>query len=75
MPCCSIRRRTVETTKPYAEQMKQQMSAIPADQYAGMQAMIAAQLVKNPEGQKLVAASSGASDRAGGGGGNGGRIC
>jgi pimeloyl-ACP methyl ester carboxylesterase len=55
---------TVEATKPYAEQMKQQLSAIPADQYAGMQAMIAEQLVKDPAGQKLVAASSGASDRA-----------
>jgi len=55
---------TVEATKPYAEQMKQQMLAIPADQYAGMQTMIAAQMVKDPEGQKLVAASSGASDRA-----------
>ena len=54
---------TVETTKPYAEQMKQQMAAIPADQYAAMQGMIAAQLVKDPAGQKLVAASSGASDR------------
>jgi pimeloyl-ACP methyl ester carboxylesterase len=55
---------TVETTKPYADQMRQQMLAIPADQYAGMQTMIAAQMVKDPEGQKLVAASSGASDRA-----------
>ena len=54
---------TVEATKPYAEQMKQQMAAIPADQYAAMQGMIAAQLVKDPAGQKLVAASSGASDR------------
>ena len=54
---------TTETTKPYAEQMKQQMAAIPADQYAAMQGMIAAQLVKDPAGQKLVAASSGASDR------------
>ena len=55
---------TVEATKPYADQMRQQMLAIPADQYAGMQPMIAAQMVKDPEGQKLVAASSGASDRA-----------
>ena len=55
---------TVEATKPYAEQMKHQMMAIPADQYTGMQAMIAAQLVKDPEGQKLVAASGAASDRA-----------
>jgi pimeloyl-ACP methyl ester carboxylesterase len=55
---------TVEATKPFADQMRQQMLAIPADQYAGMQTMIAAQMVKDPEGQKLVAASSGASDRA-----------
>jgi pimeloyl-ACP methyl ester carboxylesterase len=55
---------TVETTKPYVEQMKQQMAAIPADQYAAMQAMVAAQLVKDPAGQKLVAAASAASDRA-----------
>ena len=55
---------TVETTKPYVEQMKQQMAAIPADQYAAMQAMIAAQLVKDPAGQKQVAAASAASDRA-----------
>jgi pimeloyl-ACP methyl ester carboxylesterase len=55
---------TVETTKPYADQMRQQMPAIPADQYAAMQGMIAAQLVKDPAGQKLVAASSGTSDRA-----------
>jgi pimeloyl-ACP methyl ester carboxylesterase len=55
---------TVESTKPYAEQMKQQMLGIPADQYAAMQGMIAAQLVKDPAAQKLVAASSGTSDRA-----------
>lgn len=55
---------TVETTKPYAEQMRQQMLAVPADQYAAMQGMIAAQLVKDPAAQKLVAASSGTSDRA-----------
>jgi len=54
---------TVEATKPYADQMRQQMMAVPADQYAAMQGMIAAQLVKDPAGQKLVAASSGASDR------------
>jgi pimeloyl-ACP methyl ester carboxylesterase len=55
---------TVETTKPYADQMREQMLAVPADQYAAMQGMIAAQLVKDPAGQKLVAASSGTSDRA-----------
>jgi pimeloyl-ACP methyl ester carboxylesterase len=55
---------TVETTKPYAEVMRKQMMAVPADQYAAMQGMMAAQLVKDPDGQKLVAAASGASDRA-----------
>lgn len=55
---------TVETTKPYAEVMRKQMMAVPEDQYAAMQATIAAQLVKDPAAQKLVAASSGASDRA-----------
>jgi pimeloyl-ACP methyl ester carboxylesterase len=44
--------------------MRKQMMAVPADQYAAMQSTIAAQLVKDPEGQKLVAASSGTSDRA-----------
>jgi pimeloyl-ACP methyl ester carboxylesterase len=55
---------TVEATKPYADQMRQQLLGIPADQYVAMQTMIAAQMVKDPEGQKLVAANSGASDRA-----------
>jgi len=54
---------TVEATKPYADQMRTQMAAIPADQYAAMQGMIASQLVKDPAAQKLVAASSAASDR------------
>ncbi|MGA8939114.1 MAG: alpha/beta hydrolase [Acidobacteriaceae bacterium] len=55
---------TVEATKPYVEQMRTQMMGIPAEQYAAMQGMIAAQLVKDPAGQKLVAASAGTSDRA-----------
>jgi pimeloyl-ACP methyl ester carboxylesterase len=55
---------TVEATKPYVDVMRKQMMAVPADQYAAMQSTIAAQLVKDPEGQKLVAASSGTSDRA-----------
>jgi pimeloyl-ACP methyl ester carboxylesterase len=55
---------TVESTKPYAEIMRKQMMAVPADQYAAMQSAIAAQMVKDPAGQKLVAASSGTSDRA-----------
>jgi pimeloyl-ACP methyl ester carboxylesterase len=55
---------TVESIKPQVEVIKTQMSAMPADQYAEMQPMIAAQMVKDPEGQKLVAANSGKSDRA-----------
>ena len=55
---------TVEIMKPTADVIKQQMLAMPADQYAAMQPMMAAQMVKNPEGQKAVAANSAASDRA-----------
>jgi pimeloyl-ACP methyl ester carboxylesterase len=55
---------TVESTKPYAEMTKQQIMAVPSDQYAAMQPKMAAQMAKNPEGQKLVAASSLASDRS-----------
>ena len=51
---------TVETVKPTAEATKQQMLAIPASQFAVM----VPQLVKNPDAQKLVAASMSASDRA-----------
>ncbi len=54
---------TVEGTKPIAAGMRSQMLAMPADQYAAMQPMIAAQMVKDPAGQKLVAASSASSDR------------
>lgn len=55
---------TVESTKPYAEMMRKQMMGMSAEQYAAMQPMMAAQLVKDPAAQKLVAASSEASDRA-----------
>ncbi|MGA7156327.1 MAG: alpha/beta hydrolase [Acidobacteriaceae bacterium] len=55
---------TVEATKPYAVQIRSRMESIPADQYAAMQPMIADNLVTDPEGRKLVAAASGASDRA-----------
>ncbi len=55
---------TVETMKPQVDMIRQQMLAMPAEQYAAMQSMIAARLVKNPEAQKLVAARSIASDRA-----------
>jgi pimeloyl-ACP methyl ester carboxylesterase len=55
---------TAENVKPQADAIKQQMLAMPADQYAAMAPMMAAQLVTDPDGQKLVAASSIASDRA-----------
>ena len=55
---------TVEAIKPQAEAMKGQMLAVPDDQWAAVAPMMAASLVKNPDGQKLVAASSVASDRA-----------
>jgi pimeloyl-ACP methyl ester carboxylesterase len=54
---------TVETMKPRVDTIRQQMLAMPAEQYAAMQSMTAARLVKNPEAQKLVAARSIASDR------------
>jgi pimeloyl-ACP methyl ester carboxylesterase len=54
---------TIETVKPMAEAMKTQMLAMPADQYAAMQPMMAAQMVKDPAAQKMVAASSLASNR------------
>jgi pimeloyl-ACP methyl ester carboxylesterase len=41
-----------------------QMMALPADQYAAMQPMMAARMVKNIDAQRLVAASFLASDRA-----------
>lgn len=55
---------TAASMKPQGEMFRQQMMALPADQYAAMQPMMAARLVKNPEAQKLVAASSMASERA-----------
>jgi len=55
---------TADSVKPQVEAMKQQIIAIPADQYAMMQSMMAPTLVKDPQGQKLVAASGAASDRA-----------
>lgn len=54
---------TVETTKPQAEMMRQQIIAAPDAQFAAMQPASAAGLVVNEEGQKAVAASAIASDR------------
>jgi pimeloyl-ACP methyl ester carboxylesterase len=55
---------TVESIKPMAEGMKQQLVAAPADKYAAMQEPMMAAMVKDPAGLKLVVASSLASDRA-----------
>jgi pimeloyl-ACP methyl ester carboxylesterase len=55
---------TVETIKPQADVIKQQMIAMPNDQFATMQPMMVGSMVINPDARKLVAASSVASDRA-----------
>lgn len=54
---------TPATIRPQIDAMKQQMASMPADQYAAMQPMMAARLVKNAEAQKLVAAAAASSDR------------
>ncbi|WP_419804489.1 alpha/beta fold hydrolase [Terriglobus sp.] len=54
---------TAATMQPQLEAMRQQMLNMPADQYAAMQPMMAARLVKNADAQKMVAASAGSSDR------------
>jgi pimeloyl-ACP methyl ester carboxylesterase len=55
---------TVDSIKPQAEALRQQMMALPPEQYAAIQPMLAARMVKNADAQKLVAASGAASDRA-----------
>ena len=54
---------TAEGARPIAAQMKQQLVSMSAEQYAAMQPMMAAQMVRDPAAQKLVAASSATSDR------------
>ena len=54
---------TAASIQPQLDALRQQMLSMPADQYAAMQPMMAARLVKDPEGQKLVAASAASSDR------------
>ena len=54
---------TVELVAPQARAMADTMLKMPADQFAAMQPTLVAQLVKNRDAQKLVAASSIASDR------------
>ena len=55
---------TVETMKPQAEVLRQQIVAAPADQFAVMQTTVVPALVKNADGQKAVEAMDDASDRA-----------
>jgi pimeloyl-ACP methyl ester carboxylesterase len=55
---------TVEGMRQQTEAIRQQMLAMPADQYAAMQPMMAARMVTNIEAQKQVAASFITSDRA-----------
>ncbi len=54
---------TVETTKPQAEAMRQQIIAASAADFAAMQPASAAMLVKSDDGKKAIAASAVASDR------------
>ncbi|MGI4758219.1 MAG: alpha/beta fold hydrolase [Janthinobacterium lividum] len=55
---------TLDNTRPQVEAIRERMSGLPDDQYAAMQPMMAAALVKDTAGQKSVAASSATSDRA-----------
>jgi pimeloyl-ACP methyl ester carboxylesterase len=54
---------TVDIVKPQAAAMRDQLIAAEPDVYAAMAIQTSAVLVLNPEARKLVAASSGASDR------------
>jgi pimeloyl-ACP methyl ester carboxylesterase len=54
---------TVEGAKPIAAQMKQQLASVSDEEYASMQPAIAAHMSRDAEAQKLIAASSTASDR------------
>ena len=54
---------TVDAVKPQAEAMRQQMATMPDAQFAAMQPMMVSSMVKNTDAQKLVTASSIATDR------------
>ena len=54
---------TVESARPMAEAIKAQLIGLPDDQFAVMIPQSAAMMVKNADGQKLVAAMALASDR------------
>lgn len=54
---------TVESVKPQVQAMLAQLSALPPDQYAALQPMLASQMVIDPAGQKVVAKNATESDR------------
>jgi pimeloyl-ACP methyl ester carboxylesterase len=54
---------TVDTVRPQALAMHDQFIAMPNDQFAATQPLYTNRLVKDPEGQRQVSASSLASDR------------
>jgi pimeloyl-ACP methyl ester carboxylesterase len=54
---------TVASVAPQAQVIHDQMIAVPDDQFAAMQPMMVGAMVKDPAGQKAVAAASIASDR------------
>lgn len=54
---------TPQSVKPQVDAIREQMMSMPAEQYAAMQPMLAAHMVKNPEAQKLIAAGFMASYR------------
>jgi pimeloyl-ACP methyl ester carboxylesterase len=54
---------TVESVAPQAKMIRDQIMALPADQFAAMQPTMVKSMVKDEEGGKAVAASSIASDR------------
>ncbi len=55
---------TVDAMKPMAETMKQQILAVPADQYAAMQVPMMAAMAKSDAGRKAATDSALTSDRA-----------
>ncbi|MGD0446305.1 MAG: alpha/beta hydrolase [Edaphobacter sp.] len=54
---------TVDMVRPQAQAMHDQLIQMPADQFAASQPLFTDRLVKDPEGQRQVSASSIASDR------------
>jgi pimeloyl-ACP methyl ester carboxylesterase len=54
---------TVDLVRPKGESMHDMLLKMPDDQFAATQPLMASRLVHSPEGQKIVAASSIASDR------------